>query len=197
MNRFVLHLSMHHRMTYGNSEWFDGIDRQVQRMNKLVRELIALAKMDEQQKIDFEPFSLSDALYDVMLPFEQVLTRQKKQLTYNITLKGNESSIRELISILIDNAAKYCAESGTVHVELHTVNSKIRLAITNDFPDVENCNFSAIFDRFYRAGKSRKSDGSYGLGLSIAKNIVEIHHGTITAKAAGATKVVFEVIFKN
>lgn len=188
---------MHHRMTYGNSEWFDGIDRQVQRMNKLVRELIALAKMDEQQKIDFEPFSLSDALYDVMLPFEQVLTRQKKQLTYNITLKGNESSIRELISILIDNAAKYCEESGTVHVELHTVNSKIRLAITNDFPDAENCDFSSIFDCFYLADKSRKSDVSYGLGLSIAKNIVEIHHGTITAKAAGATKVVFEVIFKN
>ena len=189
------------RMTYGDSEWFDGIDRQVQRMNKLVRELITLAKMDEQQKIDFEPFSLSDALYDVMLPFEQVLTRQKKQLTYDITdditLKGNESSIRELISILIDNAAKYCEESGTVHVELHTVNSKIRLAITNDFPDVANCDFSAIFDRFYRADKSRKSDGSYGLGLSIAKNIVEIHHGTIAARAAGATKVIFEVVFKN
>lgn len=128
------------RMTYGDSEWFDGIDRQVQRMNKLVR---------------------------------------------------------ELISILIDNAAKYCEESGTVHVELHTVNSKIRLAITNDFPDVENCDFSAIFDRFYRADKSRKSDGSYGLGLSIAKNIVEIHHGTIAARAAGATKVIFEVVFKN
>ena len=138
---------------------------------------------------------LTASLYDVMLPFEQVLTRQKKQLTYDITdditLKGNESSIRELISILIDNAAKYCEESGTVHVELHTVNSKIRLSITNDFPDAENCDFSAIFDRFYRA------DGSYGLGLSIAKNIVEIHHGTITARAAGATKVVFEVIFRN
>ena len=189
------------RMTYGDSEWFDGIDRQVQRMNKLVRELITLAKMDEQQKVDFESFNLSDALYDVMLPFEQVLTRQEKKLTYDITdditLKGNESSIRELISILVDNAVKYCNENGTVHVELHTVNNKIRLDITNDFSDAENCNFSAIFDRFYRADKSRKSDGSYGLGLSIAKNIVEIHHGTITAKAAGATKVVFEVVFKN
>lgn len=189
------------RMTYGDSEWFDGIDRQVQRMNKLIRELITLAKMDEQQKIDFEPFNLSDALYDVMLPFKQVLTSQNKTLSYNITdditLTGNESSIRELISILIDNAGKYCEEHGTVHVGLHTVNNKIRLNITNDFPDAENCDFSSIFDRFYRADKSRKSDGSYGLGLSIAKNIVEIHHGTITAKAAGATKVVFEVIFKN
>ncbi len=189
------------RMTYGDSEWFDGIDRQVQRMNKLVRELITLAKMDEQQKLDFEPFNLSDALYDVMLPFGQVLTRQEKKLTYDITdhitLKGNESSIRELISILIDNAAKYCTEQGTVHITLHTVSNKIRLDITNDFPDAENCDFSAIFDRFYRADKSRKSDGSYGLGLSIAKNIVEMHHGTITAKAAGATKIVFEVNFKN
>lgn len=189
------------RMTYGDSEWFDGIDRQVQRMNKLVRELITLAKMDEQQKVDFEPFNLSDALYDVMLPFEQVLTRQEKKLTYDITdditLKGNESSIRELISILVDNAVKYCEGNGEVHVELHTLNNKIRLDITNDFSDAENCDFSAIFDRFYRADKSRRSDGSYGLGLSIAKNIVEIHHGTITAKAAGATKVVFEVVFKN
>lgn len=189
------------RMTYGDSEWFDGIDRQVQRMNKLVRELITLAKMDEQQQVDFEPFNLSDALYDVMLPFEQVLTRQEKKLTYditdNITLKGNESSIRELISILVDNAAKYCDENGEVHVELHTVNNKIHLDITNDFSDAENCDFSAIFDRFYRADKSRKSNGSYGLGLSIAKNIVEMHHGTITAKAVGATKVVFEVVFKN
>ena len=189
------------RMTYGDSEWFDGIDRQVQRMNKLVRELITLAKMDEQQKLDFESFNLSDALYDVMLPFEQVLTRQEKKLSYDITdditLKGNESSIRELISILMDNAVKYCVKQGTVHVELHTVNNKIRLNISNDFPDAETCNFSAIFDRFYRADKSRKSDGSYGLGLSIAKNIVEMHHGTITARAAGATKVIFEVSFKN
>ena len=189
------------RMTYGDSEWFDGIDRQVQRMNKLVRELITLAKMDEQQKIDFEPFNLSDALYDVMLPFEQVLTRQSKVLTYDITdeiiLKGNESSIRELISILIDNAVKYCQEKGTVQVELHSVNNRIHLKVFNDFADAKNCDFSAIFDRFYRADKSRKSDGSYGLGLSIAKNIVEVHHGTITANAAGATKVVFEVVFRN
>lgn len=100
------------RMTYGDCEWFDGIDRQVQRMNRLVRELITLAKMNEQQKLEFEPFSLSDALYDVMLPFEQVLTRQEKKLTYDISedimLRGNESSIRELISILMDNAGKYC-----------------------------------------------------------------------------------------
>ena len=189
------------RMTYGDSEWFDGIDRQVQRMNKLIRELITLAKMDEQQKMDFESFNLSDALYDVMLPFKQVLTSHNKTLTYNITdditLTGNESSIRELISILIDNAGKYCEEHGCVHVELHSANNRIHMNIFNDFANAASCDFSSLFDRFYRADKSRKSNGSYGLGLSIAKNIVEIHHGTITAKAAGSTKVVFEVVFKN
>ena len=112
-------------------------------------------------------------------------------------MKGNESSIRELISILIDNAAKYCQENGTVRVELHSGNNRIHLKVFNDFADAKSCDFSFIFDQFYRADKSRKSDGSYGLGLSIAKNIVEVHHGTITASAAGATKVVFEVIFRN
>lgn len=189
------------RMTYGDSEWFDGIDRQVQRMNHLVRDMITLARMDEEQKITFETFCLSDAVYDVVLPFEQVLERSQKHLSVDITdgirINGNESLIRQLVSILMDNAAKYCDEGGTSSVCLKTDSSHVRLLISNDFADAASCEFDRIFDRFYRGDKTRKSDGSYGLGLSIAQNIVNIHSGTITAKAAGAAKVQFEVVLKK
>lgn len=185
------------RMIYGDSEWFDSIDRQVNKLNHLVRSLITLAKMDEEQKPVFTPFHFSDAVFDTAKSFESLLHSQGKLLTLdiaeNITYYGDESKLRQMVSILMDNAVKYCDEKGKVAVKL-TGDRQIRLQVINDYADTENFEADKVFERFFRADKARTSDGSYGLGLSIAKSIVELHKGTIRAKVLEHGRIMFEVI---
>lgn len=185
------------RMIYGDSEWFDSIDRQVNKLNHLVRSLITLAKMDEEQKPVFTPFHFSDAVFDTAKSFESLLHSQGKLLTLdiaeNITYNGDESKLRQMVSILMDNAVKYCDEKGKVAVKL-TGDRQIRLQVINDYADTENFEADKVFERFFRADKARISNGSYGLGLSIAKSIVELHKGTIRAKVLEHGRIMFEVI---
>lgn len=185
------------RIIYGDSEWFDSIDRQTGRMNGLVRSLITLAKMDEEQKPVFTSFSLSDAVYDTAGSFKGLLHSQGKRLTLdiaeNMEYTGDESRIRQMVSILMDNAAKYCDSQGTVSVRLSR-DKRIRLTVLNDFAAVDNCELDKLFERFYRADKARTPDGSYGLGLSIAKSVVELHKGEIRAKAPDHGHILFEII---
>ena len=187
------------RMIYGDSEWFDSIDKQVAKMNGLVRSLITLAKMDEEQKPVFSPFNLSDAVYDTAKSFENMIHSSGRLLVFDIaedvTYTGDESALRQVVSILIDNAAKYCDEQGKIVVRLSR-DKQIRLQVINDFTNAAECDFSRVFERFYRADKARVSDGSYGLGLSIAKADVELHKGEIRVKTLEHDRVMFEVILK-
>lgn len=187
------------RMIYGESEWFDGIDKQVAKMNSLVRNLITLARLDEEQKPVFSSFSLSDAVYDTAKSFENLIHAQGRIITFDIaediTYLGDESKLRQVVSILMDNAAKYCDEKGKIAVRLKS-DRQIRLQVINDYSPTGDCDLEKVFERFYRADKARASDGSYGLGLSIAKSIVELHKGEIRAKALEHNRVMFEVILK-
>lgn len=204
------------RMIYGDSEWFDSIDRQVGKMNALVRSLITLAKMDEEQKPVFAAFSLSDAVYDTAKSFEGLMHSREKSshentsqgnasrgnaplrnvmvfdIAENIEYTGDESRMRQLVSILMDNAVKYCDPGGKITVRLFR-DRQIRLQIINDFAAVADCELDKVFERFYRADRARTSDGSYGLGLAIAKSIVELHKGEIRAKALEHGRIMFEV----
>lgn len=184
------------RMIYGDSEWFDSIDRQVSKMNGLVRSLITLAKMDEEEKPVFSPFHLSDAVFDTAKSFEGLLHSRGRLLTLDIAedirYNGDESRLRQVVSILMDNAVKYCDEKGKVTVRLFR-DRQIRLQVINDFSDTAGCELDKVFERFYRADKARTPDGSYGLGLSIAKSVVELHRGQIRAKALDHGRIMFEV----
>lgn len=194
------------RMIYGDSEWFDSIDRQISKMNGLVRSLITLAKMDEEQTPVFNAFNLSDAVYDTAKSFEGLLhskgnTSQGNSslrnvmvfdIAENIEYTGDESRLRQLVSILMDNAVKYCDPGGKVTVRLFR-DRQIKLQIINDFADMAGCELGKVFERFYRADRARTSEGSYGLGLSIAKSIVELHKGEIQAKALEHGRIMFEV----
>ena len=185
------------RMIYGDSEWFDSIDKQVGKMSGLVRSLITLARMDEEQKPVFSSFNFSDAVYDTAKSFENLIHANGRLLTLDIAddiaYTGDESKLRQLVSILMDNAVKYCDEKGKIAVRL-TADKSVRLQVTNDCTASEGFDPEKVFERFYRADKARTPDGSYGLGLSIAKSITELHKGDIRAKILEHGRVQFEVI---
>lgn len=184
------------KLIYGSSEWFDSIDSQVEKMNHLIRSLITLARMDEEEAPVLTPFNLSDAVYDTAKSFEHLIHASGKSITFDIAediiYSGDESKLRQVVSILMDNAAKYCDSNGKIAVKL-TAGKHIHLQIINDYAQAADCNLSRVFQRFYRADKARTPDGSYGLGLSIAKSIIELHRGKIQARALGYDRLLFEV----
>jgi signal transduction histidine kinase len=97
---------------------------------------------------------------------------------------GDEKSLCQLVSILLDNALKYSPEHGKILLLLEKQGRNIQLLVENTVTEMETQNLNLLFDRFYRADKSRNSQiGGYGIGLSIAKAIVTTHKGKISATA--------------
>lgn len=113
----------------------------------------------------------------------------------DIFISGNEKQLKQLLMILLDNACKY-AKNGTIHVTLEQKHEKTILRVKNSGPLISKDDLEHIFERFYRASKSRSRDtGGYGLGLSIARTIVHNHKGSIKAISTEEEGTVFTVTF--
>ena len=110
-------------MTGAESEWTQSIRNQIKRLSSLTQKLVFLARMDENQgKLEMTEFSLSDAVLETADSFSAVARNSGKTLDINvqngILLKGNEMTIRELVSVLVDNAVKYSTDNGNISVSL-------------------------------------------------------------------------------
>lgn len=179
------------------NEWTEGIKEQVKRLTSLTEKLVFLARMDEEnQTIKATDFSLSDAVDETVKPFCAVAVSKGLTLDCdiqkNISYCGDETLIRQLVSLLVDNALKYSDENGNILVQLRTAGGKIWLTVTNPAKEL-NGDLSVLFERFYRNDKSRNSaTGGHGIGLSVAKAIAEAHKGKITAHEKNGT-VIFAV----
>ena len=185
----------------GNNEWLDDIRIEGKRMTELVNQLVALSRMDEnEQKIDAVQLQLSDIVADTVSDFSVLASENEKTLSAEIepsvTLTGYETLIRRLLSILLDNALKYCDAGGEITVSLKRKHH-IVLTVENTYKDIDNLELDRLFDRFYRADKARTFTGGYGVGLSIAKSIAEKHHGEITAYKKDGTHIGFKVVVRQ
>ena len=154
-------------------------------MRSLVENLLELARADNGQiKKSFEAVDLSKCVENTALPFEALYFEKELQLHTtiepDIQVTGNESYLRQVVDILLDNAGKY-ATPGIVKLHLEKRNRKCLLSVSNPGTPIPQEDLQNIFERFYRVDKARSSDGSFGLGLSIAKAIVEEHNGKIWA----------------
>ena len=102
-----------------------------------------------------------------------------------ITVRGNESQLRQVTEILLDNAQKYCTPATTTTVRLQQQGHSAQLSVVSSGDPIAEEDLEKIFLRFYRLDKARSMDHSYGLGLAIAKQIVENHGGKIWAESEG------------
>ncbi len=180
-------------------KWIENTQAEAMRMKQLVDDLLFLAKPDASGVPRLTgTFNLSDAVLGSVLPFESVAFEQGVTLNSDVApgidFTGSEGQIKQLAAILLDNACKYAGKDGSVTVRLWVEQEKIRLVVNNTGTPIAPEDQQHIFERFYRADKSRvRSRGGYGLGLAIAKQIVDAHGGKIAVESSETLGTTFLV----
>ncbi len=173
-------------MENGESEWSADIRQQTKRLRALTNDLIFLSRMEEESfvlpKIELP---ISDVVRERAASFTSIFKTGGKNLDIRIeemlSVRGDEKSISQLVSILLDNAAKYSCDGDTVVISLKKQNKSVLLTVSNKADTTVKENVTRLFDRFFRGDSSRSSTGGYGLGLSVARAIVLSHKGKIWA----------------
>ncbi len=166
------------------------IKEQTKRLKSLTEDLVMLSRMEEtEQSLAKIPFPVSEVVEETVSPFGNLAKKENKCLCSHIepmlTLNGNEKAIRQLVSILLENACKYSEEGGSITLTLVKQNRWIILTVSNTVSQsISPEQLKNVFERFYRMDGSRNSEtGGHGIGLSIARAIVTAHDGKIKATA--------------
>ena len=171
----------------GANQWTESIRNQTARLERLVRDLLALSRMEEGSvALSLCDFSFSDVVEKAAEPF-LAPARQRGQtlelaIEPEVSLCGDKSGVRQLVAILLDNAVKYAGEGGRIQLRAGRRGRGVFLEVANTADSLPEGDLDRLFDRFYRADSSRaRATGGYGIGLSIARAIAEAHGGKITA----------------
>lgn len=187
------------------SRWRDNILSESRQMKTLVEEMLALSRTeDAQRKPTVADVDLSDLSEDCALAFEPVAFEAGKPLSWDVTpaltVSGDGEKLRRLLSILLDNAAKYGAPGEGIVLSLRAERSQAILSVANGsgghpIPPEE---LPRLFERFYRADASRGEQSGFGLGLPIAQAIAKEHHGALRAESdEQATRFTFTLPLKK
>lgn len=176
-------------MDVGENEWLSDIQAQTKRLAQLTNSMLQLARMEEQPQVEKIAFPLSDVVQETAETFGTLAKTREKTLSIDIepmlSMTGDEKAIRQLLSILLDNAVKYADEHGKIAISLKKHKNHIQISVYNTAQAIDRESLPHLFDRFYRTDASRNSrTGGYGLGLSIASSIVAAHKGKIWAETA-------------
>lgn len=171
----------------------DNILSMSRQMHGLVEGLLELARMENNDSnISMERLDFSSLAEEALLPFEPVFYEKdlylESRIEKDIFVNGSVSHLTQLITIMLDNARKYSQPGSTAEIDLATSGSKYCLfSVTNSCSPISEKELDNLFKRFYRADTARTMNHSYGLGLSIAREIVARHHGKIWCETEGGT----------
>lgn len=197
------------RTVESQRQWIEGIQVEGQRMQGLVEDMLALAKHDtaevdaqatmgkQQEKLD-----LADMAQRVVLQFEAVAFERGVEIdvaessSAPVFIGGVRGDIERVLGILVDNACKYAEAGGRVVVGTKREGKHAVIQVNNTGTPIPFSDLPHIFDRFWRADEARTSGaGGYGLGLSIARSIVEEHGGTLSAQSSAERGTTFTAKF--
>ena len=169
--------------TVGKSKWMGYIQCEIESMDKLINDLLFLAKVENVKKT--EKFDLTQEVKKTSSMFESMAYEKKINIETNIEdgikFNGNKEDIKQVLSVLLENAVMHTNEKGKIMVELKKEKNNIIMQVKNEGEEIPKEEREKIFERFYRVDKSRnRKEKRYGLGLAIAKSIVsEQYNGKI------------------
>ena len=190
-------------MEVGKQKWIDKATAQTDKLAGLIDSLVTLSRMNEGE-YTFRPtdFDLSEALEETAASFKDFAEENGHTLEIRIEpdvrLCGDAYAVRQLASVLLDNAVKYAADGSPIVFSLEKEKKGVRIRTRNACDDLNAEDLDRLFDRFYRADPSRNSAKSgFGIGLSIAKSICEAHDGSIRAETDDGSSVAFIAVLHN
>ncbi|MGG4011382.1 sensor histidine kinase [Bacillus smithii] len=176
------------------------IAKECRRLSKLVSNLLILARSDSNQiELKKQSFRLDELIREIADTYSEIASYQQKEITINvespILFTADKERIHQLLVILLDNAIKYTKEGGRIYISCRQTSSSITLEVQDNGIGIAKEEIPKIFDRFYQSDKARtKSDGA-GLGLSIAKWIIEKHNGKVKVDSQLGEGTRFEMTF--
>lgn len=167
------------------------------RINKLVEDLLLLARMDGAPQLQMTDLILSEVIHE-MKPHLLLLADQRKvtfDISYGIRGKYDPYKLKQVILNLFHNAVQHTnATTGSIHLSLQAEGNQALLSVRDNGYGIPGEHIPHIFDRFYRSDSSRtRKYGGSGLGLSITKSIVEAHHGKISVNSTVGEGTTFTV----
>lgn len=187
-------------MEYEEDEWISNIRKQTARLTRLVSDLVALSRLDEEMPFPEKAgFSLSDAAWETAEPFAVLAKangkKYRQRIEEGLKLYGDREAIQRMISILLDNGIKYSEEGGEVGLDIYRRRRKIYIEVFNTCSLPDGSDLNRLFDRFYRLDESRAAHtGGTGIGLSMARAIAEAHGGRIGVESEAGKNICFQVV---
>ena len=180
-------------------QWLESTEEEANHMKKLIDNMLFLAKSDAgETKVQLSTVDFSEMAEACALNFEPVAFEKEimidTDIESGITLEGDATQLNQLVHILVDNAVKYADSGTTVTIRLQKHGDKVEFSVNNKGNPIPKEDIEHIFDRFYRAEKSRTTKG-YGLGLSIARRITEGVNGKILVESNKENGTTFTVRF--
>lgn len=184
------------------ARWVDNIHYESQQMKVLVEQMLTLARTDQMVTSTMGAVPLWEVVTDSVLGFEPVAFEAGKPIEESITpdiyVTGDGTKLRQLVSILLDNAVKYGAPDCPITITLSKTEKVAKLVVANQGQVIPPAQLKHLFERFYRTDQSRGEQAGFGLGLSIAASIAKEHKGVLKAESdAQSTRFIFTMGLKK
>ncbi len=177
-------------------KWLSYIKEQTKGMNKLITDLLTTAK-EEQLPLQIEKVNIKELIENTLLQIEAISYEKNIKLNTNLSnieTKTDKEKLKQVLTILLDNAIKYTNETGYITINLKKKNLHTYIKVINSGKGINEKDLPNIFDRFYKGDKARTNkDNSYGLGLFIAKEIITNLNGNISVKSTRDKETIFTI----